>query len=130
MRIKRTDRDFTVRKKADRRIHYARQGKKYTENAANLSPKEKQDVLRQKNLTGAGTGIQTKTQVQRQSNAGNGVGNFLTDDTAKSYQQEYGNRSGNRSRDYTSLGNLHVKRPLQGYRNESVPCREPTAGSG
>lgn len=130
MRIKRTDKNFTVRQKADRRIHYAGQGKKYTENAANFSPKEKQDVLRQKNLTGAGLGIQTKTQVQRQSNSGRDSGDFFVDDIAKSYQQEYGNGSGNRGRDYTTLGNLHVKRPLQGYKNESVPRREPTAGSG
>ena len=129
MRIKRTDKNFTVRQKAGRRIHYAEQGKKYTENAANFSPKERQDALRQKNLTGRGTGIQAKTQVQRRSNAGNGVGDFLTDDTAKSYQQEYGNGSGNRSRDYAALGNLHVKRPLQGYQKESVPHGE-LSGNG
>ena len=52
MRIKRTDRDFTVRQKADRKIHYAGQGKKYTENNANFSPKEKQDAVRQKHLLG------------------------------------------------------------------------------
>lgn len=118
MRIKRTDKDFTVRKKADRQIHYARQGKKYAENTANFSPKEKQDVLRQKNLPGAVIGIQT--QVQRQFNSSRDSEEFLTDDAAKSYRQEYGNGSGNRSRDYTALGNLHVKRPLQGYQKESV----------
>ena len=55
MRIKRTDKNFTVRQKADRKIHYAGQGKKYTENTASFSPKEKQDALRQNNLPGAGT---------------------------------------------------------------------------
>lgn len=129
MRIKRTDRDFTVRKKADRQIHYAGQGKKYAENTANFSPKEKQDVLRQKNLIGAGTGIQTKTQIQRQFNFGRDSGDFLADDTAKSYQQEQGNGSRNRSRDYTALGNLHVKRPLQGYQKESVPHGEQLSGN-
>lgn len=129
MRIKRTDRDFTVRRKADRRVHYAGQGKKYTENTANFSPKEKQDALRQKNLPGAGTGIQTKTQIQRQSNSGRESGDFFVDDTAKSYQQEQGNGSRNRSRDYTALGNLHVKRPLQGCQKESVPHREQPAGN-
>lgn len=128
MRIKRTDRDFTVRKKADRQIHYVSQGKKYTENTANFSPKEKQDILRQKNLLGAGIGIQT--QVQGKSDAGNGVGDFLTDDTAKSYQQEQGSGSGNRSRDYTALGNLHVKRSLQGYQKESVLHGEQLSGNG
>ena len=130
MRIKRTDKYFTVRKKADRQIHYAGEGKKYTENAANFSPKEKQDILRQKNLIGAGIGIQTKTQIQRQSNSGRDSGDFLADDTAKSYQQEQGNGSGNRSRDYTALVNLHVKRPLQGYQKESVSHGEKLSGNG
>ena len=43
MRIKRTDKNFTAKKKADRRIHYAGQGKKYTKNTVNLSAKEKQE---------------------------------------------------------------------------------------
>lgn len=118
MRIKRTDRDFTVRQKADRKIHYAGQGKKYTENTANFSPKEKQDAVRQKNLPGAGTGI--RAQVQSRSNTVRDAGDFFTDETAKSYQQEYGNASGIRNRDYAALGNLHVKRPLQEYQKEPV----------
>lgn len=128
MRIKRTDKDFTVRKKADRQIHYAGQGKKYTENTANFSPKEKQDALRQKNLPGTGTGIQA--QIQRQSNAGRDAGDLFADDTTKSYRQEYGNGSGNRSRDCTMQGNLHVKRPLQGYQKESVSHGEQLSGNG
>ncbi len=48
MRIKRTDKDFIVRQKAGRKIHYAGQGKKYTENTAHFSPEEKQGALRQK----------------------------------------------------------------------------------
>ena len=117
MRIKRTDRDFTVRQKADRKIHYAGQGKKYTENTANFSPKEKQDALRQKNLSGSGTGIQG----QRKSNPGRKIGDFGADNTVESYQQEYGNVSGIKDRDYAALGNLHVKRPVQEYQKEPVP---------
>ena len=133
MRIKRTDNNFTVRQKADRKIHYAGQGKKYTENTASFSPKDKQDALRQKNLPGAGTGIQAKTQIQRQSNAGRNAGDFLADDTAKSYQQEHGNsaggRNGSKCGDLDVFGNLHVKRPLQKYRKESVMNQEQPAGN-
>ncbi|NBH28030.1 peptidoglycan endopeptidase [Lachnospiraceae bacterium] len=133
MRIKRTDNNFTVRQKADRKIHYAGQGKKYTGNAANFSPKEKQDVLRQKNLSGAGTGIQAKTQIHRQPDTGRDAGDFLSDDTAKSYQQEYGNsaggRNGSKCGDLDVFGNLHVKRPLQKYRKESVMNQEQPAGN-
>ena len=127
MRIKRTDKDFTVRQKAGRKIHYAGQGKKYTGNTANFSPGEKQGALRQKNNPGAGTGIQSKTQVQRQTNTGRDA-----DDTAKSYHQEYGNivggRNGGKFGDPAVVGNLHVKRPLQEYRKESVPNEKPPAG--
>ena len=126
MRIKRTDNNFTVRQKADRKIHYAGQGKKYRENTVGFSPKEKQDALRQKNLSGAGTGIQSKTQIQRQSNAGRDA-----DDTAKSCHQEYGNgtggRNGSKCGELSVFGNLHVKRPLQKYRKESVLNQEPSA---
>lgn len=128
MRIKRTDKNFTVRQKSDRKIHYAGQGKKYTENTANFLPKEKQDELWQKNLPGTGTGM------QGQSIASGGTGNFGTDDTVKSYQQGYGNsadgRSGSKSGDSSVFGNFHVKRPLQKYRKESVPHGEQSAGSG
>ena len=128
MRIKRTDKSFTVRQKADRKIHFGGQGKKYTDNTVNFSPKEKQDALRQNNLPGAGKG--TQTQIQRFSNSGRDIGNLGVDDTLKSYQQEHGNGSGNRCRDYTVLGNLHIKRPLQGYRKESALHREQPAGNG
>ncbi len=129
MRIKRTDKNFTVRRKAGRKIHYAGQGKKYTVNTSNFSPKEKQDALRQKNFSGAGTGVQT--QVQRQSDADRNVSDLFTEDTAESYQQEYGNVSGIRGRsgNHTALGNLHVKRPVQGYPKESVSHREQPAGN-
>lgn len=56
MRIKRTDKNFTVRKKGERQIRYAGK-KKPTGNTAGFSPKEKQDMLRQKELPGGGTGI-------------------------------------------------------------------------
>ena len=130
MRIKRTDRDFTVRRKADRKIHYAGQGKKYTENTASFSPKEKQDALKQKNFPGTGTGIQGQIQRQSGSNRNTDSG---ADDTAKSYQQEYGSstggRSGNRCGDLAVYGNLHVRKPLQKYQREAVPYDKKTAGS-
>lgn len=130
MRIKRTDKNFTVRKKADRQIHYAGQGKKYTGNTAGFSPKERQDVLRQKNHPGTGTGIQAKAQNQRRFNTGKDTGDSLADDTVKSYQQEQGDVSGIRGRDYTALGNLHVKRPQQEYPKESVSYEEQLSGNG
>ena len=128
MRIKRTDKNFTVRQKADRKIHYARQGKKYTENTASFSPKDKQDALRQKNLLGAGTGTQSKMQIQRQSNAGRDA-----DDTAKSCHQEYGNSTGgsngSKCGELSVFGNLHVNRSLQNYQRKSVLNQEQPAGS-
>ena len=121
MRIKRTDRNFTVRQKADRKIHYAGQGKKYTENTANCSPKEKQDAVRQKNLPGTGTGI----QAQRKSNSSRNIGNSGVGNTVESYQQEYGNATGgsngSKNGNPAVFGNLHVKRPLQEYQKEPVP---------
>ncbi len=131
MRIKRTDKDFTVRQKAGRKIHYAGQEKKYTENTANFSPKEKQDVLWQKNHPVTGTGIQA--HLHGQSNAGRDAGDFLTDGTVKSYQQEYGNgaggRSGNKSRNPSVFGNLHIKRLRQEYPRESVSHGEQPSGN-
>ena len=144
MRIKRTDKDFTVRRKADRKIHYAGQGKKYTENTANFSPKEKQrmpgltrhpyvqqDALKQKNFPGTGIGIQGQIQRQSGSNRNTDSG---ADDTAKSYQQEYGSstggRSGNRCGDLAVYGNLHARKPLQEYQKESVPYDKGSDGSG
>ena len=59
--------------------------------------------------------------MQDRSNTVRDAGDFFTDETAKSYQQEYGNASGIRDRDFAALGNLHVKRPLQEYQKESVP---------
>ena len=113
MRIKRTDKDFTVRQKADRKIHYAGQGKKYTESTANFSPKEKQrmtgltrhpyvqqDALKQKNFPGTGTGIQG--QIQRQP-GGNRNTDSGAEDTAKSYQQEYGYSAGGKSGNMSSI---------------------------
>ena len=130
MRIKRTDKDFTVRRKADRKIHYAGQGKKYTENTANFSPKEKQDALKQKNFPGTGTGIQGQIQRQSGSNRNTDSG---ADDTAKFYQQEYGSsaggKSGNRSGDLAVYGNPHVRKPFQKYRKESAPYDKGSDGN-
>lgn len=138
MRIKRTDKDFTVRQKADRKIHYAGQGKKYMENTASFSPKEKQrmpgltrhpyvqqDALKQKNFLGAGIGIQVQKQSGSNRNTDSGA-----DDIAKSYQQEYGSSTGgrirNRSGDLAVYGNLHVRKPLQKYQKESAPYDKNT----
>ncbi len=132
MRIKRADKDFTVRQKSDRKIHYAGRGKKYTENTVNFSPKEKQDALKQKNFPGADIGIRRKIQAQVQS-GGNRNTDSGADDTVKSYQQEYGRRadgrSGNRSGDLAVYGNLHVRKPLQKYQQESVSCDKRSAGN-
>lgn len=132
MRIKRTDQNFTVRQKADRKIHYAGQGKKYTENTANFSPGEKQGALRQKNFSTKDTGIQAKAQIQMQSGAGKDAGDILADKTAESCQQGFASsagRNGSKGGDPAVLGNLHVKRPLQEYRKESFPNEKPPAGN-
>ena len=132
MRIKRTDRDFTVRRKADRKIHYAGQGKKYTENTVSFSPKEKLDALKQKNFPGAGIGIMGQTQVQKHTGV-NGNTDFETSDTVKSYQQEYGSSTGgrirNRGGDLAVYGNLHVRKPFQKYRKESAPYDKGSDGN-
>jgi len=130
MRIKRTDKDFTVRQKAGRKIHYAGQGKKYTENTANFSPKEKRDAIQQKNFSGADAGV----KMPGQASSGSSRGEVYADDTAKTYQQEYGNSAGGRggsiSRDLSVFGSLHVKRPLQENKKESVPYGGQPVGSG
>lgn len=128
MRIKRTDKGFSVRQKADRKINYAGQGKKYTEHATNFSAKEKQDALRQKSFFRAGTGV----QAQKQFDVSVGSKDFTADDTAKSYQHEngdctYGRR--NKSGDYAVSGNLHVKKLLPKYRKESVSENNQQTGS-
>lgn len=110
MRIKRTDKDFTVRQKAGRKIHHAGQGKKYTENTTNFSPKEKQDALRQKNLPGTGTGI------QGQSSAIRGTGDFRADGTVESYQPEHGEQpAGNRQQ---------IQRP-SAYHENAIKAKVP-----
>lgn len=132
MRIKRTDKDFTVRRKAGRKIHYAGQGKKYTENTAHFSPEEKQGVLRQKNFSTKDTGIRSRVQVQIQSDTGREAGDIFADKTAESCQQGHGSstgRNGSKFGDSAILGNLHVKRPLQKYRKESFPNEGQSAGS-
>lgn len=90
MRIKRTDTNFTVRRVADRQIHYAGQERKYTKNTMSLFTRQKQDALR----------------------------------------QGYGKGSGNRSGDFTTSGNLHVKRPQQPYHQEQVLYGEQQSAGG
>ena len=86
MRIKRTDKNFTVRKKGERQIRYAGK-KKSTGNAAGFSPKEKQDMLRQKELPGGGAGRQA-AQIQRTCDSDSGRGEIYSGGTGDFYRQE------------------------------------------
>ena len=86
MRIKRTDKNFTVRKKGERQIRYAGK-KKSTENAAGFSLKEKQDMLRQKELPGVGTGGQA-AQIQGSCDSDSGRGEVYAGGTGDFYRQE------------------------------------------
>ena len=88
MRIKRTDKNFTVRKKGERQIRYAGK-KKSTGNAAGFSPKEKQDMLRQKELPGGGAGRQA-AQIQRTCDSDSGRGEIYSGGTGDFYRQEQG----------------------------------------
>lgn len=118
MRIKRTDKNFTVRKKEERQIHYAGK-KKYTENATGFLPKEKQDMLRQKELSGVGAGRQA-AQSQRSCNSDIGREEVYTGGTGDFYRQEQGKNSIGGSRRLTASGILHVKEQPQAYRQEPV----------
>ncbi len=86
MRIKRTDKNFTVRKKGERQIRYAGK-KKSTGNTADFSPKEKQDMLRQKELPGGGAGRQA-AQIPYDSDIGRGE--IYSVGTGDFYRQEQG----------------------------------------
>lgn len=88
MRIKRTDKNFTVRKKGERQIRYAGK-KKSTGNTADFSPKEKQDMLRQKELSVVGAGRQ-ETQIQRAYDSDSGRGEVYAGGTGDFYWQEPG----------------------------------------
>ena len=109
MRLKRTDKNFTVRQKADRQIHYAGQWKKYTESTVNLSAKEKQDVLRQSGYSG----VKVREQAYRNPDGGGGEARY---DDRKVYRAGYGNDNGNGNGNgsvdggtFVALGNIHVK---------------------
>ena len=126
MRIKRADKNFTVRKKGERQIHYAGK-KKSTENAAGFSTKEKQDMLRQKELPGGGAGRQA-AQIQRSCDSDSGRGEAYAGGTGDLYQQEQGKNSVSGSRSLAASGILHVKEQPQAYRQEPVFDRKlPTA---
>ena len=126
MRIKRADKNFTVRKKGERQIRYAGK-KKSTENAAGFSTKEKQDMLRQKELPGGGAGRQA-AQIQRSCDSDSGRGEAYAGGTGDLYQQEQGKNSVSGSRSLAASGILHVKEQPQAYRQESVFDRKlPTA---
>ena len=77
MRIKRTDKNFTVRQKADRQIHYAGQGKKHMENNVNLSAKEKQDALRHNGHSGG----KVQGQTYRNPDGGGGEASAMQGNT-------------------------------------------------
>ena len=125
MRIKRTDKNFTVRKKEERQIHYAGK-KKYTENATGFLPKEKQDMLRQKELSGVGAGRQA-AQLQRSCNSDIGREEVYTGGTGDLYRQGKNSVSGNRS--LAASGILHVKEQPHVYQQEpGFERRLPTAG--
>lgn len=126
MRIKRADKNFTVRKKGERQIRYAGK-KKSTENAAGFSTKEKQDMLRQKELPGGGAGRQA-AQIQRSCDSDSGRGEAYAGGTGDLYQQEQGKNSVSGSRSLAASGILHVKEQPQAYRQEPVFDRKlPTA---
>lgn len=126
MRIKRADKNFTVRKKGERQIHYAGK-KKSTGNAAGFSTKEKQDMLRQKELPGGGAGRQA-AQIQRSCDSDSGRGEAYAGGTGDLYQQEQGKNSVSGSRSLAASGILHVKEQPQAYRQEPVFDRKlPTA---
>lgn len=111
MRIKRTDKNFTARKKADRRIHYAGQGKKYTESTVNLSAREKQDALRQNGHSG----VRIQGQTYGSPDGGGGEARY---DDIKMYRAGYGNDNCNGNGNgsvgggtFAAPGNIHVKQP-------------------
>ena len=108
MRIKRTDKNFTAKKKADRRIHYAGQGKKYTKSTVNLSAREKQEALRQNGHSG----VRIQGQTYGSPDGGGGEARY---DDIKMYRAGYGNESGNGNGIVgggTSVvpGNIHVRK--------------------
>lgn len=125
MRIKRTDKNFTVRKKGERQIHYAGK-KKSTENAAGFSPKEKQDMLRQKELPGGGAGRQA-AQIPYDSDIGRGE--IYAGGAGDFYRKEQGKNSVSGNRSLAASGILHVKEQPHVYRQEPVFDRKlPSAG--
>ena len=119
MRIKRTDKNFTAKKKADRRIHYAGQGKKYTKNTVNLSAKEKQDALRQSGYSGA----RVQGQTYRNSDGGGGEAHY---DDIKMCRTDYGSSNGDGSGGVgggasVAPGNIHAKKPqYREYQEQAV----------
>ena len=117
MRIKRTDKSFTVRKKEERKIRYA--GKKnHTGNTTGFSPKKKQDMLRQKELSGGGAGRQA-AWIQRPYDSDTGRGEVYAGGTGDFYQQEQGKNSVSGSKSLTASGILHVKEQPHVYRQET-----------
>ena len=109
MRIKRTDKSFTAKKKADRQIHYAGQGKKHTESTVNLSAREKQDALRHSGHSGG------KVQGRTYGSLGGSGSEARYDDIKMcraGYGNDNGNGKGNGSADRFSgmPGNTHVRK--------------------
>lgn len=115
MRIKRTDTNFTVRRVADRQIHYAGQEKKHTKNTMDLSTKQKQDALRQ----GYGKG------------SGNRSGDFTASGNlhVKGQYQLYRREQALPENQSLGEGNLQqyqqqVNRP-SAYRENNIKTKEP-----
>ncbi len=118
MRIKRTDKNFTAKKKADRQIHYAGQGKKYTKGTVNLSAREKQDALRHSGHSGG------KAQGQTYRSPDSGGGEVRYDDI-KMCWADYGNGNDNGNGSVGGgasvvRGNTHVKQPQHLEYSESA----------
>lgn len=117
MRIKRTDGNFTVRQRADRKIHYAGQGKKHTGSMAKSRP-EKQDALRQKNTHTK----KPETCLQRAYSPDKNTGADCLTGTGKQYRQDC------EIRETAVSGNIHrerqTKRP-SAYRETSLKIKEP-----
>ena len=121
MRIKRTDKDFTAKKKADRQIHYAGQGKKHIENNVNLSAREKQDALRHSGHSGG------KVQGRTYGNP-DGGGCEVRYEDIKMCRAGYGNDNCNGNGNGSVgggasvvRGNIHVKQPQHlGHQEQGI----------
>lgn len=117
MRIKRTDGNFTVRQKADRKIHYAGQGKKHTGSTAK-SRLEKQDALLQKNTHSK----KPETCPQKACSPDKNTGADCLTATGKQHRQDH------EIREPAVSGSIHRKQQMErpsAYRETSLKIKEP-----